>query len=295
MSQRLRQSGTGSRGVQGLGQPGRCADEGLQQRGPQAKAGAGSSRHRDQDRVPASIAQSTLSELEPEENTYADRQSPSLENRVTGSARGRHGRPQVPPVLGSSPRPTGTRVPSRTAHVRLWQPRGRCGLGARGWGSQGHTCRSSLLEAAQNLLTQEVNQPSHNLGAEKERRPHVETEKRSTLDPRFQNHRVCKPLGAEGSGAVGRLVTGQWAPLCGMRVCTTESPLESSRCEGHTSCDLAPRPGSPFTFRAGKHQGRPRPPYRQARKGFQALLKGPGLGRMQAGVTSYLGSSTQPH
>lgn len=36
---------------------------------------------------------------------------------------------------------------------------------------RGHTCSSSLLEAAQDLLTQEMNQPSHNLGAEKESTP----------------------------------------------------------------------------------------------------------------------------
>lgn len=38
----------------------------------------------------------------------------------------------------------------------------------------GHTCCSSLLKAAQNLLTQEMNQPSHNLRVEKEQtQPHI--------------------------------------------------------------------------------------------------------------------------
>lgn len=60
------------------------------------------------------------------------------------------------PMLGGPGRGQGSRFGWMGAHRRqAWE----------------HTCCSSLLKAAQNLLTQEMNQPSHNLRVEKEQTP----------------------------------------------------------------------------------------------------------------------------
>ena len=151
-----------------------------------------------------------------------------------------------------------------------------------GQGSQEHTCATALLEAAQNLLTQEMNQPSHNL----QRKEGGHTFKpRSTLDPCFQNQHVW----AEGSGAVGWLVTRRWEPMLWDERLPPREPAGASRCGGHTSSDLVPGPESPWSSRAEEQQGKPRPPHRQAGKGFHrekglaVCSWGPGLGRTQAG------------
>lgn len=114
------------------------------------------------------------------------------------------------------------------------------------------TCCSSLLKAAQDLLAQEVNQPSHNLGAQKELRPQTThfKPKSKYLESTFSHHHSCNLLWAWAGTGVSRLVPGTGTYL-------TLRP--AGRCEGNMPYDLAPL-AAPLTSKAGnlgRHQGKP--------------------------------------